>query len=158
MTLWTIDQLLPHAGRMVWLDRLVEWDTERVVCERTVRAGDLEVTADGLPAWAGIELMAQAVAAWNGCQVLSVGNPVRPGFLLGTRAYRADADAFPVGSLLRVEAVRTFHDEDGMASFACRITTPGAHAEARLTVFSPTDPAPYLDPRNTTLDPNGNAA
>jgi predicted hotdog family 3-hydroxylacyl-ACP dehydratase len=157
MSTWPIEQLLPHAGSMVWLDRLVEWDAERVVCERTVRRGDLEVTADGLPAWAGIELMAQAIATWNGCQVLAAGGQVRPGFLLGTRAYRVDADAFPVGSTLRVEAIRTFHDEDGMASFACRITTHGIEAEARLTVFSPVDPTPFLDPRNTRLDPTGNA-
>lgn len=158
MTSWSIEQLLPHAGRMVWLDRVVEWDADRVLCERTVRQGDLEVTADGLPSWAGIELMAQAIAAWNGCQVLSAGGEVRPGFLLGTRAYRADADTFPVGSVLRIEAVRTFHDEDGMASFACRITSAEAQAEARLTVFSPVDPTPFLDPRNTHLDPTGNAS
>lgn len=156
MSHWAIEQLLPHAGKMVWLDRLVEWDAERVVCERTVRRGDLEVGAEGLPAWAGIELMAQAVAAWNGCQVLSAGGDVRPGFLLGTRAYRADVDTFPLDAILRVEAVRTFHDDDGMASFACRITSDGAQAEARLTVFSPPDPAPFLDPRHTSLDPTGN--
>ena len=158
MSHWPIEQLLPHAGRMVWLDRVLEWDAERVVCERTVRRGDLEVTSDGLPAWAGIELMAQAVAAWNGCQVLSAGGQVRPGFLLGTRAYQADADVFPMGSRLRIEAIRTFHDEDGMASFACRITADDVQAEARLTVFSPPDPAPYLDPRHNGLDPNRNAS
>jgi predicted hotdog family 3-hydroxylacyl-ACP dehydratase len=157
MNTWPIEQLLPHAGRMVWLDRVLDWDADRVVCERTVRQGDLEVTADGLPAWAGIELMAQAVAAWNGCQVLSAGGEVRPGFLLGTRAYRTDTDTFAIGSVLRVEALRTFHDEDGMASFACRIIGAGVEADARLTVFSPIDPTPFLDPRNTHLDPTGNA-
>jgi predicted hotdog family 3-hydroxylacyl-ACP dehydratase len=156
MILWPIEQLLPHAGRMVWLDRVVEWDEERIVCARAVRQGDLEVTAEGLPSWAGIELMAQAIAAWNGCQVLSAGGTVRPGFLLGTRAYRTDVDAFPVGSSLLVEATRTFHDEEGMASFACRISAGTLQAEARLTVFSPPDPTPFLDPR-TSLDPTGHA-
>jgi len=154
---WPIEQLLPHAGRMVWLDRVVEWDAERVICERTVRHGDLEVTAEGLPTWAGVELMAQSIAAWNGCQVLSAGGQVRPGFLLGTRAYRADSDFFPPGARLLVEATRTFHDEDGMASFACRITGGDRQAEARLTVFSPPDPTPFLDPRHHSLDPTGNA-
>jgi predicted hotdog family 3-hydroxylacyl-ACP dehydratase len=155
MSHWPIEQLLPHAGRMVWLDRVVAWDAEHITCERTVRRGDLEVTADGLPSWAGIELMAQAIAAWNGCQVLAAGGDIRPGFLLGTRAYRCDVDLFPVGALLRIEATRTFHDDDGMASFACRIVVGDAvQAEARLTVFSPPDPAPFLDPRNS-LDPTG---
>jgi len=39
MTTWSIDELLPHAGRMILLDRVVAWDAERIVCERVVRAG-----------------------------------------------------------------------------------------------------------------------
>ncbi|HEY4294159.1 hotdog family protein [Luteibacter sp.] len=148
MTIWPIETLLPHAGRMILLDRVVTWEAERIVCERVVRRGDTFVDATGLPAWAGVELMAQAIAAWNGCQVLAAGGHVRPGFLLGTRAYRADVDAFPPGARLTIEALRHFHDEDGMGAFACRIDAPGMHAEARLTVFSPPDPTPYLDPRN----------
>ncbi|NID15355.1 hotdog family protein [Luteibacter yeojuensis] len=154
MTIWPIEKLLPHAGRMILLDRVVTWEAERIVCERTVRRGDALVNATGLPAWAGVELMAQAIAAWNGCQVLAAGGLVRPGFLLGTRAYRADVDAFPLGAKLAIETVRSFHDEDGMGAFACRIDAPGMHAEARLTVFSPPDPTPYLDPRNS-LDSKG---
>jgi predicted hotdog family 3-hydroxylacyl-ACP dehydratase len=156
MTPWSIDQLLPHAGRMILLDRVVEWDAERILCERVVRRGDAFVEATGMPAWSGIELMAQAIAAWNGCQVLAAGGLVRPGFLLGTRSYRANVDAFPPGATLRVEAVRTFHDDDGMGSFSCRVSADDAHAEARLTVFSPPDPTPFLDPRNT-LDSKGTA-
>jgi predicted hotdog family 3-hydroxylacyl-ACP dehydratase len=156
MTSWPIDQVLPHAGRMILLDRVVSWDAERIVCERVVRRGDAFVEAAGLPAWAGVELMAQAIAAWNGCQVLAAGGQVRPGFLLGTRAYRADVDVFPPGAKLSIAAVRSFHDDDGMGAFACRIDAPGLHAEARLTVFSPPDPTPYLDPRGN-LDPKGTA-
>ncbi|MDF3981943.1 hotdog family protein [Luteibacter sp. PPL201] len=152
MTTWTIDQLLPHAGRMIWLDRVVAWDAESIVCERTVRPGAHSVQPGGLPAWAGIELMAQAIAAWNGCQVLSAGGHIRPGFLLGTRGYRSNVAYFPIGGVLRVHAVRVFHDDDGMGSFTCRIDAAGVTADARLTVFSPPDPAPFLDPHNP-IDP-----
>lgn len=154
MTHWPIDALLPHAGTMILLDRVVTWEAERIVCERTVRRGDAFVEASGFPAWAGVELMAQTIAAWNGCQVLAAGGEIRPGFLLGTRTYRADVDTFPFGTRLVIEAVRSFHDDDGMGGFACRIDAPGVHAEARLTVFSPPDPTPFLDPRNT-FDSNG---
>lgn len=157
MTPWPVETLLPHAGRMIYLDRVIAWDAERIVCERVVRRGDSLVGPAGLPAWAGVELMAQAIAAWNGCQVLTAGGTVRPGFLLGTRAYRADADVFPLRATLVIEAVRQFHDEDGMGAFACTIDTVGVHAEARLTVFSPPDPTPYLDPRHTRFDSKGTA-
>lgn len=156
MSVRAIDQVLPHAGRMIWLDRIVVWETDRIICERTVRAGDPQVEAAGLPTWTGVELMAQAIAAWNGCRILEAGGEVRPGFLLGTRQYRAGAHHFPLGAVLRVEALRTFHDEEGMGAFTCTIDAPDVHAEARLTVFSPTDPTPFLDPRQH-LDPRGTA-
>ena len=140
MSAWPIAEVLPHAGAMILLDRVDELETERIVCVRGVRAGDPFVDIDGsLPAWAGIELMAQAIAAWAGCHAYAAGEPVRLGFLLGARQYRCDADAFPAGAELRVEAVRGFHDDEGMGVFACRAEGGGVTAEARLTVFSPPD-------------------
>jgi predicted hotdog family 3-hydroxylacyl-ACP dehydratase len=157
MTSWPIETLLPHAGRMIYLDRVTAWDAEHVICERVVRKGDHLVDEKGLPAWAGVELMAQAIAAWNGCQVLAAGGDVRPGFLLGTRAFRANRDVFTPGTKLIIEAVRQFHDKDGMGAFACRIHAGDVLAEARLTVFSPPDPTPYLDPRHISFDTKGSA-
>ncbi|MBB6187039.1 hotdog family protein [Rhodanobacter sp. MP7CTX1] len=138
MSHWPIEELLPHAGEMILLDAVLEAEAERIVCRRRVSAGGLFNAVDGsLPAWVGVELMAQSIAAWAGCQAKREQRPVRLGFLLGTRHYRCDVEAFPAGSELLIEAVRNFHDEHGMAVFACRIDAPGMHAEARLTVFSP---------------------
>jgi predicted hotdog family 3-hydroxylacyl-ACP dehydratase len=128
---WAIEELLPHAGNMVLLDAVLEVDQERIVCRRRVTAGGLFNASDGsLPAWVGVELMAQSIAAWAGWQAKHEQRPVRLGFLLGTRHYTCDVDAFPSGSELVIEAVRNFHDDHGMGVFACRI-------DARLTVFSP---------------------
>jgi predicted hotdog family 3-hydroxylacyl-ACP dehydratase len=140
MNTWPIEDLLPHAGDMILLDAAIEADEERIVCTRTIRPGGLFNDADGhLPAWCGVELMAQCVAAWAGWQARRELRPIRLGFLLGTRHYRCDVDAFPRGSELVIEAVRSFHDDNGMAMFLCRIEATGVHAEARLTVFSPPD-------------------
>ncbi|WP_329740899.1 hotdog family protein [Dyella sp. A6] len=139
-----LDTLVPHAGNMVLLDAVIEGDDEHIVCRRTVRADGLFEDAEGLPAWAGVELMAQAVAAWAGLQAQREGQPVRLGFLLGTRQYHCDVDGFAPGTELRVEAVRSFHDANGMGVFACRIDAPGGHAEARLNVFSPPDPDAFF--------------
>ncbi|SFS18621.1 Predicted 3-hydroxylacyl-ACP dehydratase, HotDog domain [Dyella sp. OK004] len=144
MTLRPIAEVLPHTGDMILLDRVIELEAERIVCTRTVHAGGAFVEHDGtLPAWIGIELMAQTIAAWAGCHALAAGEPIRLGFLLGARQYQCDVDAFPAGSELRIEAVRHFNDEDGMGVFACRIDATGAHAEARLTVFSPPNAATF---------------
>ncbi len=142
---WPIESLLPHTGGMILLDAVTLAEEERIVCRRTVRPGGLFEDADGsLPAWCGVELMAQCVAAWSGWQAKREQRPVRLGFLLGTRRYQCDVGAFPAGSELVIEAARCFHDDEGMAMFACRIDAPGAHAEARLTVFSPPDPDAFL--------------
>ncbi len=142
MTPWPIAELLPHAGTMILLDAVLEHGPEHALCRRRVPASGLFHDADGaLPAWIGVELMAQAIAAWAGCQAKQAGEPVRLGFLLGTRHYACNVSAFVPGSDLRVEARRDFHDESGMAVFACRIEAPGILAQARLTVFSPPDAA-----------------
>jgi len=142
---WPIEDLLPHAGEMILLDAVLEADAERIVCSRRVCSGGLFSAPDGsLPAWTGVELMAQSVAAWAGCQAKREQRPVRLGFLLGTRHYQCDVDAFPKDSELMIEAVRSFHDDNGMGVFACCIDAPGMHAEARLTVFSPPDVGAFL--------------
>jgi predicted hotdog family 3-hydroxylacyl-ACP dehydratase len=131
-------ELLPHAGEMIQLDAVLEHGPEHALCRRRVPAGGLFHDAGGnLPAWMGVELMAQAIAAWAGCRAKAAGEPVRPGLLLGTRHYACNVAAFAPGSELRVEARRDFHDDSGMAVFTCRIQAAGVLAEARLSVFSP---------------------
>jgi len=145
MTSWPIADLLPHTGDMILLDSVLDAETDRIVCGLVVRPDGLFNDADGsLPAWCGVELMAQAVAAWSGWKAKQEHRPVRLGFLLGTRHFRCNVDAFAPGSELAVEAFRSFHDDNGMAMFACRIDADGIHAEARLTVFSPPDSGAFL--------------
>ncbi|HET7331481.1 hotdog family protein [Dyella sp.] len=138
--IWPVAEVVPHAGEMILLDCVEACEVEHIVCTRIVRSGDMFVDADGnLPSWAGVELMAQAIAAWAGCRAREEQRPVRLGFLLGTRHYACNVDAFPGGICLRVQAEREFHDEQGMGVFHCRIEAPGIHAEARLNVYSPRD-------------------
>jgi predicted hotdog family 3-hydroxylacyl-ACP dehydratase len=145
MTTWPMAELLPHSGEMILLDSVLVGEGERIACRHTVRAGGLFNDSDGsLPAWCGVELMAQSVAAWAGWQGKQEQRPVRLGFLLGTRHYLCNVDAFAPGSELTVEAFRSFHDDNGMAMFACRIDAPGIQASARLTVFSPPDSDAFL--------------
>ncbi|MBE1159943.1 3-hydroxylacyl-ACP dehydratase [Dyella acidiphila] len=137
---WPVADVLPHAGEMILLDRIEALHSERIVCSRTLRAGGMFQDAHGnLPAWAGVELMAQAIAAWSGCRARAEQQPVQLGFLLGTRQYRCNAEVFPLGACLRIEAERDFHDEHGMAVFSCRIDAGELHAEARLNVYRPPD-------------------
>lgn len=146
MSLWPIAELLPHAGDMILLDRVLSFAEEEVRTQLTVRPGGLFNRADGsLPAWVGVELMAQSIAAYAGCHARQAGEPVALGFLLGTRSFMCNVEAFPAGAELQIHAIRSLQDDNGMGVFECHLSGPGIHAEARLNVFLPPQVASYLE-------------
>lgn len=139
-----IEQLVPHRGPMLLVDRLLDDDDEFVRVETTVRPG-LFTEPEGLPAWVGIELMAQTIAAWAGVQRLKAGDRVKLGFLLGSRRYEATQPHFPLGARLEIEARQELMAQNGLAVFACRIAHEGRTlATAHLNVFQPDNIDAYL--------------
>jgi predicted hotdog family 3-hydroxylacyl-ACP dehydratase len=145
MSLWPIAELLPHAGDMILLDEVLHFSEEDVQTRLCVRPGGLFNQADGsLPAWVGIELMAQSVAAYAGCQARQAGVPVQLGFLLGTRNFQCNVERFPAGVELQIKALRSLQDDNGMGVFECLLDGPGIQAVARLNVFCPPQIASYL--------------
>ena len=135
---WPLAQLLPHAGDMILIDQVLAFDQEQIHTRLTVRAGGLFNREDGsLPAWVGVELMAQSVAAYAGCRARVQGDPVELGFLLGTRKFECNVDHFPLGCELHIHALRSLEDDNGMGVFECHLTGPDIHATARLNVFRP---------------------
>lgn len=145
MITWPLAELLPHAGDMILIDQVDAFDEEQIRTRLTVRPGGLFNREDGsLPAWVGIELMAQSVAAYAGCRARQQGTAVELGFLLGTRKFECNVEHFPVGTELHVHALRSLEDENGMGVFECHLNGPGIHALARLNVFRPPHAASYL--------------
>ncbi|MBK5538600.1 hotdog family protein [Pseudomonas sp. TH05] len=143
---WPLAELLPHAGDMILIDQVLGFDEEQIHTRLTVKPGGLFNRADGsLPAWLGIELMAQSVAAYAGCRARQQGQAVELGFLLGTRKFECNVEHFPAGSELRIHALRSLEDDNGMGVFECHLSGPGIQASARLNVFRPPHAAHYLD-------------
>ncbi len=139
MTPWSITELVPHSGSAVLIDEVVSFDAVGLTAQSTITPGGLYSQADGsLPAWLGLEIMAQAVAAWAGCQARSQARPVKLGFLLGTRRYECHVDSFPAGSRLDVRVACAMQDDAGMGTFACDIEQDGRLlATARINAYSP---------------------
>lgn len=145
MSQWPIAELIPHAADMILLDRVLRFGDEDIETALCVRPGGLFSQADGsLPAWVGIELMAQSIAAYAGCQARLAGAPVELGFLLGTRKYECNVEHFPAGAELHIHATRSLQDDNGMGVFECQLRGPGIEAMARLNVFRPPQVASYL--------------
>lgn len=125
---YEIAQVLPHEGRMLLLDELLEHGPEHVVCAVNVR--DETLFCDGVrgvPAWVGLEYMAQTVCAYSGVDEVRAGLKPSIGLLLGARRYDAQVDWFEIGMRLVIRADMVLRDENDLVAFQCTI-----HAGDRL--------------------------
>jgi predicted hotdog family 3-hydroxylacyl-ACP dehydratase len=135
-----IEAYVPHRGMMRLLDRVVAVNEEQALAEVDVPDDGLFVQDGAVPAWVGVEYMAQAAAVWAGARAIREGRTPGMGFLLGSRRYESRVTAFPGGATLRVQARCELVDDKGMGVFDCSIALDGdVVATARLSVFEPRD-------------------
>jgi predicted hotdog family 3-hydroxylacyl-ACP dehydratase len=141
-----IHSLVPHSGPMSLLGRFLQADDESLSAEVRITADSMFCAEDGVGAWVGVEYMAQAVAAHAGWCARQRGEPVRVGFLLGSRRYACSVASFPVGSVLKVDVRRALQGENGLGAFECRIEDGGGAelATATITVFQPHNVEEFL--------------
>ena len=79
---------IPHQGSMCLLDRVEDWDSERIVClAKSHRNPDNPLRAHGrLGSACGIEYAAQAMAVHGALR--ASGQPSRAGYLVSVRSTR----------------------------------------------------------------------
>lgn len=135
--------LIPHGGQMVLLDRIIAFDQDGLTAEMVVRDDGLFGNEQGVPAWAGIEYMAQAVGAYAGIKSTLAGEPIRLGYLLGTRRYNSNVGSFAVGAVLTIQ-IKTIIQDEKLGVFDCAIRGEGIEVNANLNVYRP--------PINTMLE------
>jgi|TARA_R110000824_G_scaffold390760_14_gene587889 predicted hotdog family 3-hydroxylacyl-ACP dehydratase len=120
-TLPQIESLIRHRGRMLLIDRLLEASATHAVGEVTINEqSSFFRKGCGVPAYVGLEYMAQTVAAFDGALRNISGEEPAIGFLLGSRRYEATQSYFPAGATLTIHVDMVF-SEGGMASFECLI-------------------------------------
>jgi predicted hotdog family 3-hydroxylacyl-ACP dehydratase len=104
-----IEALIPHRGTMCLLERVVEWDKDRVVlATSTHRSPENPLRLDGrLRAIHLCEYGAQAMAVHGGLRAQAEGKTAKPGFLVSLRDVRLHIDYVDqLGGELRVTAER----------------------------------------------------
>ena len=131
-----IAELIPHSGSMILLDKILEFDEHSLSAELVVRDDALLGNNKKVPAWVGIEYMAQTIAAYAGIQSKKLGEPINLGFLLGTRRYTSNIDSFDIGTVLTIKITRIIND-DKLGVFDCKIYGAGIEINANLNVFQP---------------------
>lgn len=142
--------LLPHSGRMVLLSRITAYGEDFLEAEAVVDEGHILLEQGAVPAASGMEIMAQGIAALAGCHAHNAGEPVRLGFLLGTRKLNLFAESIPIGTQLAVRVQASTQDGNGFGVFDCelhwtdapeacrsRLPSDGLLLQASLNVYSP---------------------
>jgi predicted hotdog family 3-hydroxylacyl-ACP dehydratase len=141
---YRIEELLPHARPMILLDEVTDVGEGTLSAALTVRPGRPFFEAGrGVAAHVAIEWMAQTCGAYVGVAALEAGQPIRMGWLLGTRNFQATVPWFREGERLNITVTPAFLDSQ-MGAFDCIVTRAGNGdevAKARLTLYHPDDAA-----------------
>jgi predicted hotdog family 3-hydroxylacyl-ACP dehydratase len=131
-----IGELVPHGPEMTVIDRILTYSPERTVAAVEITRRSLFFAGTGVPAWVGIEYMAQTIAARAGYEARLRGEPPAIGYLLGTRAYRSELPEFPLGAALTV-AVEPVVVDEKLGAFQCSIAADGVIATAVVNTYQP---------------------
>lgn len=154
LPIYPIELVVPHRPPMIWIDEVVARRSDGIVTTATIRPTDLLFQAGrGMPAHVAIEWMAQTCAAFAGSKALDEEAPVKIGFLLGTRDFRATRSWLAEGTRFYVSANLEYLDAE-MANFACQVAEAlegPVVATASVNVFHPKDAEALINSQAGTI-------
>ena len=129
-------ELLLHRDPMLLVDRVVDIGAEFVSCDWQAGKSAFAEPDGRIPAYTGIEIMAQCIGVHAGARakVRGLGPPL--GYLLGTRHFHTSVAYFDPGQSYTATCTELVRDSQGMGSFACELTANGERlAHANLAVL-----------------------
>jgi predicted hotdog family 3-hydroxylacyl-ACP dehydratase len=113
---------LPHEGVMRLIDQIGECGTAYAA----IRSDNPFLQPDGLPAWVGLEYMAQAVAAGHNLRNAR-GGAARPGVITSFRELEYARDWLDPALALTVRT-ELVHEDHGHAVHRCYVWQDGGEA------------------------------
>lgn len=141
---YSVQELVPHSGKMSLLDNIIGYGKDWLEAEVNIREDSMFADAQGVPAWIGLEYMAQTIGAYSGLQERQNNMPPKLGFLVGTRKYLCTAEYFSFGQRLRLKVQRELQADNGLSVFSCSLEGQAISASASLNVFQPEDADQFL--------------
>ena len=136
-TEFSVADLVPHSGRMSLLDAILDYGDGWIKAEVHITPESMFADAKGVPAWIGMEYMAQAIAAYAGLQDRLKGEKPKIGLLLGSRKYICTSDYFTIGQTLSLTVNLELEADNGLNVCQCVLKGQGVEASASLNVFKP---------------------
>ncbi len=144
---YSLEQLLPHDHPMILLSRFIGADENSVYTEVDISSGSpfYQAELQAVPAYVGLEYMAQTIACYAGAKALAEGGAVKIGFLLGCRKYAPTISHFAAGTVLQLKAEQLVTEDSGLSVFLCEISANGTVlVQANLNVFQPENHLDWL--------------
>lgn len=142
---FSVEELVPHSGKMSLLDKIIDYGEGWLAAEVKINADSMFVEGNGVPAWIGLEYMAQGIAAYAGLKERRNGGKPKIGFLLGTRKYLCNAEYFETGQVLSLKVKLELLADNGLNVFACELSGKEVSATAVVNVFQPDDAEKFLE-------------
>jgi predicted hotdog family 3-hydroxylacyl-ACP dehydratase len=142
--IYSVAELVPHSGKMSLLTAILDYGDDWLEAEVEITRDSMFADAHGVPAWIGVEYLAQTIAAYSGLQERLKGGKPKIGFLLGTRKYLCNAERFAIGQKLRLKVTPEVEGANGLNVFNCDLQGQGTHASALINVFQPEDADAFL--------------
>jgi predicted hotdog family 3-hydroxylacyl-ACP dehydratase len=142
----SIEDILFHRGTMLLVDRALHFENDFAVAEAIPCAQRwYRNSAGNMPAWLGLELMAQTTSIHMSLKKKQHNLPVKMGALLGTHRYHSAVADFLAGEPLCIRAQVVMLDASGLGVYDCTITRrEEVIATATLKVFEPEDFALFM--------------
>lgn len=141
-------EFVPHSPPMVLIDKILDFDENSLIAQFSVSPQSRFFNPDiaGIESWVGIEYMAQAIAALAGIKAFLINQPVKLGFLLGTRKLNLYHEHFSNNQTYTVQIKELYMDDSGLGSFDCSISYQDeCICAAKLNVFETNDQEQLLN-------------
>lgn len=150
--MFPINELVPHSGEMLLIDKVVDFGDSWLQSQVTIREDCLFCENSKVPALVGIEFMAQTIAAFAGNQDKTNNKNPSIGLLLGTRLYESTVDHFVLGSVLNIHVEQLYIDDSSLGVFKCKIAAvnqlDSVLIKANLNVYHPDDISQLINKLN----------
>ena len=139
---------LPHKGKMFLLTRVTQHDVDNhtITSEYDITENCIfyEPEFDGVPTWAGFELMAQGISALTGITNKIKGREPLPGMILSVVDFKASIGFLKAGTTVQMKIAEDYRDEETHTyRYICSLfehvgdTEPAA--SAKITVMETED-------------------
>ncbi|QIR13294.1 hotdog family protein [Shewanella aestuarii] len=148
-----ISNFIPHRSPMILVNEILSHQPDGLstLIHITPQSPYFNESLNGVANYVCIEYMAQSIAALAGVEAKMQNQPIRVGFLLGSRKLQMHIPYFANGVSYRTQITRLYQEDSGLAVFDCAIFHEQTLvASANVNVFQPDDTHEYIKQSQTT--------